>query len=477
MGDDELRRSLAGLGRRPVVVVSDRYPPDVGGGAEVSLNLLLREAPLRDRCLVVTFDKALDAPLRRSFEGVEILSLPAGAAWPLHRLSQQQVERLKRRPFGLKWAAFLREAVAALLRSPRLHGPAIAALLAGPPSGGVRMEHATTPEGGAVRDLRLVFEILRPDLVHADNAASIIAAAEALGGTATPLVALVRDHRFTSPRFDQREEVAPSRLGERLAAGCAGKALAYRQSRLARAVVAIATSRHVAGTLGGVVAPGRLLRLPLEPVALPERAERREGGGFSILVVGSLTENKGQAHLLEAWPQIRDRIPGARIDVAGQGPDRAAIEALVARHGAGDRIRLHGHVAGEALADLYRACDVVALPTLWAEPFGRVPLEAGAAFRPVVAYASGGHAETVEDGVNGRLVPRGDREAFVEALADLAAAPEARARMSEAGRKRAAEDHDPATLSRLLGRLWDENAAGPTAGPTPALRRASSAGG
>ncbi|PZQ18165.1 MAG: hypothetical protein DI565_05545 [Ancylobacter novellus] len=463
MGAGELKRIVAEIGPRRVFVLSDRYPPDTAGGAELSLHLLMREAPLRDQAMVVTFEKTLASPAHRRLDGVDIVALPANAAWPLHRLSQDQVERLKRLPYGLKWPAFIGEAMALAARRPAVHAPAIALQLAGPPPGGVRMAHATVPEGRTQSDIRTLLDLVRPKVVHADNARSIMMAADALEGRREPFVALVRDHRFTSLRFDQTlAPLEPSLLSlrERLAAVCARTALAFRQTCLKRASSVVATSAHLAETLSEVVAPSLLKRLPLEPVELPPREEKPETGAFSILLVGSLSNNKGQAHLIEAWPEILRRIPNARIDVAGQGRARAEIEALIARHGAASRITLHGHVDASSLAVLYRRCDVVALPTLWSEPFGRVPLEAGAAFRPVVAYAVGGLAETIVDGVTGRMIPWRDRAGFVEALADLAEDPATRRRMGEAGHARVVETYSPTRLAAMLASVWDQAAAG-----------------
>jgi glycosyltransferase involved in cell wall biosynthesis len=447
---------LAQLPRRKVLVVSDRYPPDVAGGAERSLHLLLREPILRDQVLVVAFDASLAAPLRRQVDGVEILALPAPAAWPLHRLTQAKLEALKKRPFGLKWAAFLRQAAGDLLADPRERGEALALHLAGRPQGGVAMDHAIIPGGRIEADLLAIIDSVKPALIHADNARSIMAAAGPAKARGVPMVALVRDHRFTSARFDQGTgpaEPAAQNWTARSANRFAAKALAFRQDRLREAAKAIATSAHLAASLRGVVKPDRLIRAALIPVeAPPEAPERRAGGGVRILLVGGLTPNKGQALLLEAFDQIAVKIPGVEIDVAGEGPDRPALERIAA--GAGGAIRLHGLLGAEALAELYRDCDVVALPTLWSEPFGRVPLEAGAATRPVVAYAAGGLAETVIDGVTGRLAPIGDRAAFIEALAELAGDP-ARARLMGAAARKRALTHSPARLAEQLGAIWD----------------------
>ncbi|MGA0532054.1 glycosyltransferase family 4 protein [Hansschlegelia sp. KR7-227] len=454
---------LAGLPARRVLVVSDRYPPDDVGGAELSLHLLLREPVLRDQVLVATFDQTLAEPERRVVDGVDVIALPAPAAWPLHRLSQHEVERLKTRPFLLKWLSFVGEAVACAVRDPKAHGPALLLRIArATPPGGMRMAHSTVPESRSPADIRAILDRLNPALVHADNARSIMKAATALEGLATPLVALVRDHRFTRLRFDQTaapSDGAPPDWRKRVELRCARQALAFRQAMLQRATRVIATSGYLQRTLSEVVAPDRLTRVALVPIAPGPTAPRAPTatGAFRILLVGSLTPNKGQTHLLEGWDELSARIPDVELDLAGRGPARDDILRLVRAKGAASKVRLHGRVSPAEVAELYAACDVVALPTLWDEPFGRVSLEAGAAGKPVVAYASGWLANTVVDGVTGRLAPVGDRAALIDALGELAADPALRARMGVAGREAAAA-HAPDKLARRLLWIWDDAA-------------------
>jgi glycosyltransferase involved in cell wall biosynthesis len=100
------------------------------------------------------------------------------------------------------------------------------------------------------------------------------------------------------------------------------------------------------------------------------------------------------------------RLAGMPLTIVGDGPERAALEAL----GGGD-VRFLGWCTNEQIRDLYRTSIATLLPG--EEDFGIVPLESQACGRPVVALARGGALETVVDGVTGLLVEPG-----VEALAD-----------------------------------------------------------
>jgi D-inositol-3-phosphate glycosyltransferase len=110
-------------------------------------------------------------------------------------------------------------------------------------------------------------------------------------------------------------------------------------------------------------------------------------------------------------------------------------------------VRFLAPQAGTALADLYRASDLVAVPS-YNESFGLVALEAQACGTPVVAAAVGGLATAVRDGVSGVLVDGHEPADWARVLGALLAAPGLRAELS-----RGAVAH----ASRFS---WDRTAAG-----------------
>ncbi len=148
----------------------------------------------------------------------------------------------------------------------------------------------------------------------------------------------------------------------------------------------------------------------------PAPARRHPG---RIVSVGRLVPRKGFEDLITA---VR-MVPGAELVIAGGPPAeklrsdqearrlRARAEAL----GVGDRVRLVGRVARHDVPDLLRSADVVACVP-WYEPFGIVPLEAMACGVPVVASAVGGIADSVVDGVTGKLVPPRDPKQLARQL-------------------------------------------------------------
>jgi glycosyltransferase involved in cell wall biosynthesis len=94
-------------------------------------------------------------------------------------------------------------------------------------------------------------------------------------------------------------------------------------------------------------------------------------------------------------------------------------------------------VPHEDVLRAFRHCTIALVPSRWPDPCPLVALEAMAAGAPVIASATGGLVEQVDDGTTGRLVPPGDVGALRTAIADLLADPEARRRMGAAGRERA----------------------------------------
>ena len=160
---------------------------------------------------------------------------------------------------------------------------------------------------------------------------------------------------------------------------------------------------------------------------LPRAACATPEGVPVLLALGRLHRNKAFDVLLAALA----RLPDAVLWLAGEGPERAALEAQADRLGVAGRVRFLGW-RDDARA-LLAAADLFVCPSRH-EPLGNVVIEAWAAARPVVACASQGPAQLIADGVDGRLVPVDDDEALAAAIGGLLADP-ARARaLAQAGR-------------------------------------------
>ncbi|MEZ0490919.1 glycosyltransferase [Kineococcus sp. TBRC 1896] len=152
--------------------------------------------------------------------------------------------------------------------------------------------------------------------------------------------------------------------------------------------------------------------------------------GDDVVFLGRLeTEQKGLDLLLDAFVTAADRLPG-RLLIAGEGPNRHALEKHIARLGLRDRMELVGRVEGDEKLRLLAGARLVAMPSRF-ETFGLVAAEAQACGTPVVAFEIPSLREVVVPGT-GVLVPAFDTAAFAEAMVTVAHDP---ARLEEMGRK------------------------------------------
>lgn len=111
--------------------------------------------------------------------------------------------------------------------------------------------------------------------------------------------------------------------------------------------------------------------------------------GVVIASVRRLVPRMGLHVLIEAWAKLSDVVPGVLV-IAGEGPSHRELREAARRFGVDERIRFVGRLDDDELVALYRAADVVAVPSICLEGFGLVVLEALACGTPVVASDTGG---------------------------------------------------------------------------------------
>ncbi|GAA1559695.1 D-inositol-3-phosphate glycosyltransferase [Dactylosporangium maewongense] len=182
-----------------------------------------------------------------------------------------------------------------------------------------------------------------------------------------------------------------------------------------------------------------------------------------VAFVGRIQPLKAPDVLLRAAAELRARDPelGAKLVVAvcggpsGSGLDRpTALMDLAAELGIADCVRFLAPQPREDLAELFRAVDLVAVPS-YNESFGLVAIEAQACGTPVVAAAVGGLVTAVRDGVSGVLVDTHRPEDWAAVLGDLLAHPARRRELSEGAVRHAHEFSWSHTASGLLAAYRD----------------------
>jgi glycosyltransferase involved in cell wall biosynthesis len=192
-----------------------------------------------------------------------------------------------------------------------------------------------------------------------------------------------------------------------------------------------------------------------KPEGQPRAEARRELGlcedEVAVGVIGHLSPVKGHADFLQAAARVSAQAPRTRFVLVGDGPLRAALEALATSLGLGTRVVFAGTRAD--MPRVLSALDVVAVPS-HSEGMSNALLEAMAMALPVVATRVGGNPNVVCDGVTGRLVAPRDPSALARVLLDLVADPAARQSLGRAARRHVAENLSLSGMVRRYEELY-----------------------
>lgn len=222
----------------------------------------------------------------------------------------------------------------------------------------------------------------------------------------------------------------------------------------------LAVSREIAGELverlGWPAAKVEVVynAVDVARVAVPAPPGLREQLGGSetrplVLTPARLDAQKGLPVLLEAIAEV----PEALFLLAGEGPERAALEAQAAALRVADRVRFLGR--REDIPQLLAACDIFALPSLY-EGSSLAVLEAMAAGIPIVSSAIGGTEELIEDGRSGLLVPPGDARGLAAALRKVLGDPELRQSLATHARERVDADLRREQMAERVSEVYRE---------------------
>jgi len=202
----------------------------------------------------------------------------------------------------------------------------------------------------------------------------------------------------------------------------AGRELASLQMADMAVSYSSAVDRHL-GING--IAHRRLV--PYFPTVVPAEPSERAHSP-RVVFAGRVVAPKGVETLVRAAREV-----DARFVVCGDGWQLPKMRRLAHRLGVEERIEFAGWLEPDALAQEFADASIVAVPSLWPEPFGIVGIEGFAAGRPAVASRTGGIGDWLKDGVSGLMVAPGDPGALAGALNELLADPERRDRMGAAG--------------------------------------------
>jgi glycosyltransferase involved in cell wall biosynthesis len=180
---------------------------------------------------------------------------------------------------------------------------------------------------------------------------------------------------------------------------------------------------------------------PNPPLEVPD-------GARVLLALGRLVPQKGLDVAVKALPAIRASHPRAVLLIAGDGPEREALEKHARELGVADALFLPGRAGN--VAELLERAELLVHPSRW-EGFGLVLLEAMLAARPIVATRVSSIPEIVVDGETGVLVPPDDAQALAEAAIRVLDDPGS---LGAAGRARALERFSADVMARRTAEVY-----------------------
>lgn len=157
---------------------------------------------------------------------------------------------------------------------------------------------------------------------------------------------------------------------------------------------------------------------------------------YCILLPSRITPGKGHTDAMRAIALLNEEGIDVRLLFAGICNSQAYIERLktfIAKLGLKNKVTFLGQLNIEDLRDYYAASDIVILPS-YSEGLGRVLLEAQAMGKPVVAYATGGIPEAMQDGKTGYLVRKGDYRALAMRIKEILTNEQLKAQMGISAR-------------------------------------------
>lgn len=212
------------------------------------------------------------------------------------------------------------------------------------------------------------------------------------------------------------------------------------------------------------------------PAGEADQPARGADAPVRILSVSRLAEKKGFEYLIRAVAQLRTAGREVRLDIYGDGPLHATLQALIDELGQNDGITLHGPIGQNELATRYQEADLFALASVPLEHgdmdgLPTVLIEALAAGLPAVSTQVSGIPEIIRHEETGLCVPPRDVDALAAALARLIDDPAAARAMGQRGREVVLAEFDRRNNAQRLLDMWRAAHARPAAnaGTSPGL--------
>ncbi|MCP3870068.1 MAG: glycosyltransferase family 4 protein [Gammaproteobacteria bacterium] len=170
----------------------------------------------------------------------------------------------------------------------------------------------------------------------------------------------------------------------------------------------------------------------LERFTPGERRATASSTGAHLIITRNLEPIYGITTAIHAISILRESFPDIRLSVAGSGPQKGDLMALVDQLGLGENVIFTGKIGPDEIASMYRSADIMLNPTT-VDNMPNSVLESLACGVPVVTTNVGGVPFIVEDGKTALLVDQGDSEGMAEKVCSLLENPELYARLVKNG--------------------------------------------
>jgi len=203
-------------------------------------------------------------------------------------------------------------------------------------------------------------------------------------------------------------------------------------------------------------APESADRIRVAPMPVDETLFSPGGGPRTeLLFVGRLDGQKGADLALRALAGLRGPAAELPLRLVGSGPLEPDLRRLAKELGVADRLHWESNLPQQALADRYRRAAALLVPGSH-EGLGLVAVEGQLSGAPVIAAASGGLLDVVDDGSSGWTFPPGEPSALARVIEEVAEHPARAAERAAAGRRAAAERFSPHAAARTYAALYAE---------------------
>ena len=160
-----------------------------------------------------------------------------------------------------------------------------------------------------------------------------------------------------------------------------------------------------------------------------------------IIFVGRLAPHKHVDHLITILDNLRKDMPSVKLLIVGKGEEKENIVQMVSDYNLSEHVTFKQDLSDEDLIKEIKKSEILVLPST-REGFGMVLAEANCCYKPVIAYASGGTVEVIENGYNGFLVESENVNEFQEKIVELLENKELQKQLGFNGRKKVENDFD-----------------------------------